>query len=300
MESENQNHTLKKDYSLPISIVIAAAFIAGAWIYSAGFGPKTRLADSAKTAAGLSEIIAPKKGFLLPLNWGDLGVRLSQAGVLDAGRFEELMTNRGEFDETAEKMLYSADNKKVVITPANTDTLLNFFWALGLGNKNEILEQGPMSQYGDASRFASTGGWTLAVGQPMTHYSMHSFIELTPEQQKLAEEVSQNIYRPCCDNPTHFPDCNHGLAMLGLLELMASQGAGEKEMYQAALAVNTYWFPDQYLTIAKFLKSKNIDWDKTSPEKILAKELSSASGFQWISEQVTRPEEREQKGGCAV
>ena len=297
---ENQTLKIKKDYSLPISIVIAAAFIAGAWIYSAGFIPEARLADSDKTAANMAEVVIPKKGFTLPVDWGDLGVKLNQAGALDAKRFEELMVSRGEFDKTAQNMLYGADNKKITITRANANTLLNFFWALGLGNKNEILEQGPLTQYGEVGRFASTGGWTLAMGNAMNHYSVHSLIELTPEQQELVKELGQHIYRPCCNNPTHFPDCNHGLAMLGLLELMASQGISREEMYQAALAVNAYWFPDQYLTIAKFLKSRNINWGKTSPEKILAKELSSASGFQWVSEQVIQPEEREQKGGCEV
>mgnify|MGYP001604570990 FL=1 len=300
MEPENQTSTIKKDYSLPASIVVAAVFIAGAWIYSARFNSPPSPADSAKTAAGLAEIVSPKKGFTIPVNWGDLGARLSEAGVIDAGRFEELMANRGEFNETAQKMLYGADNNKIVITPDNANTLLNFFWALGLGNKNEILEQGPMNQYGNTGQFASTGGWTLAKGNVMDHYSMHQFINLTPEQQKLVSEVSQNIYRPCCNNPTHFPDCNHGMAMLGLLELMASQGASREEMYQTALKVNAYWFPDQYLTIAQFLKSKNIDWEKTSPEKILAKEFSSGSGFEWVSNQVVQPEGNEQKGGCGV
>ena len=58
----------------------------------------------------------------------------------------------------------------------------------------------------------------------MNHYSMHRFIVLTPEQQALVEKVSKGIYRPCCGNSVYFPDCNHGMAMLGLLELMASQG----------------------------------------------------------------------------
>lgn len=285
---------------MPISIIIGAVFIAGAWIYSARFNSPSSPADSAKIAAGLAEIVSPQKGFLIPIDWGDLGAKLSQAGVIDAGKFEELMASRGEFNETAQKMLYGADNKKIIITPDNANTLLNFFWALGLGNKNEILEQGPMSQYGDPARFASTGGWTLAQGNAMDHYSRHQLINLTPEQQELVKTVSQNIYRPCCDNPTHFPDCNHGMAMLGLLELMASQGASQKEMYQTALKVNAYWFPDQYLTIAQFLKSKNIDWEKTSPEKILAREFSSGSGFGWVSEQIVQPEESEPKGGCAI
>lgn len=298
MEIENNQTTTKKDYSLPISIVIAAVFIAGALVYSGGF--KFKIGGPNKIGADLSKAIAPAPGYQLPIDWGDLGVKLSQAGVIDADKFEKLMAGRGEFDTAIKNMLYGAGNKKIIITPANANTLLNFFWALGLGNKNEILEQGPMAQYGNTDRFASTGGWTLALGNPMNHYSMHALINLTPEQQKLVAETSQNIYRPCCNNSTHFPDCNHGLAMLGLLELMASQNASREKMYEAALKVNGYWFPDQYLTIAKFLKSKNIDWNKTSPEKILAKELSSASGFQWVSEQVVEPEEGEQKGGCAV
>jgi len=48
------------------------------------------------------------------------------------------------------------------------------------------------------------------------------------------------------------------MAMLGLLELMAAQGVGEEEMYKAALAVNSYWFPDTYLTIAEYMQNKGI------------------------------------------
>ena len=40
---------------------------------------------------------------------------------------------------------------------------------------------------------------------------------------KIVEEIAGNIYRPCCGNSTAFPDCNHGMAMLGLIELMVSQ-----------------------------------------------------------------------------
>ena len=125
---------------------------------------------------------------------------------------------------------------------------LNVLWAFGLANKNEILEIGPMmaAEYGgDPSRFASTGGWTLAAGTAMDHYSMHRFVTLTPEQQGRVERTSKNIYRPCCKNPAYFPDCNHGMAMLGALEIMASQGASEKEMYRIAKELNRQWFPPE-------------------------------------------------------
>ena len=98
---------------------------------------------------------------------------------------------------------------------------------------------------------------------------MHKFIILTPEQQTLVEKVAKNIYRPCCDNSTYFPDCNHGMAMLGLLELMASRGVSEADMYKFTLEVNTLWFPSQYAAIKTLFVSKNIDWNTVDPKKIL-------------------------------
>jgi hypothetical protein len=67
--------------------------------------------------------------------------------------------------------------------------------------------------------------------------------------------------------------------MLGFLELAASQGFNENQLYQMALILNSYWFPDTYLT--------------------LGYNFSSASGYQQILAHVTPPE---QKGGgsCGV
>ena len=117
---------------------------------------------------------------------------------------------------------------------------------------------------------------------------------MTQEQQALVEGVAKNIYRPCCDNSTYFPDCNHGMAMLGLLELMASQGATETEMYKVALQVNTLWFPDTYQNIKTFFASKNIDWNTVDPQKILGAQYSSASGYQKMLSQIAP---QKQNGG---
>src|SRR3989344_7681198 len=165
------------------------------------------------------------------LRWGELGVRLAEAGVIDMNKFPDFY-----------------HEEYMAINPENSRVALNTLWAFGLANKNPILENGPMmdKRYGGAGNFASTGGWTLAQGPSMSHYSMHSFVMLTREQQALVERVAKNIYRPCCDNSTYFPDCNHGMAMLGLLQLMASQGVSEQDMYKVALKVNTLWFPNQY------------------------------------------------------
>ncbi len=208
------------------------------------------------------------------LDLGSLKIKMVQAGVIDEKKFE------------------------------SASTTLNLLWALGLSNKNPILEKGPMmdSSYGGADKFASTGGWTISVGNAMNHYSMHNFIELTPEQQALVERVSKNIFRPCCGNSVYFPDCNHGMAMLGLLELMASQGADEAEMYDEALKANTSWFPDMYANIEAYLaqqgKSIGSSADGISAKEILSANYSSASGYQAI---VAKLKPTENKGSsCGV
>ena len=258
---------------LPASIIVAAAMIASAWIYTGGLGyrenqvkPEERVFGSA-----LEELVLPSEGVVLPVAWRDLGIQMVRSGVIDKEKFEKLYENRSGLGQDEKKLLDLADNGNIKITEENSGFILNLFWALGLGNKNRVLEEGPMAdaRYGGAGGFASTAGWTLAKGSAMDHYSKHSFVTLTREQQAMVERVSRNIYRPCCDNSTYFPDCNHGMAMLGLLELMASQGVGEDEMYKVALAVNSYWFPDNYLTIAKYMASKGVDWSKVDPKALL-------------------------------
>lgn len=250
----------------------------------------------------LEKNVLPPEGATLPVTWGSLGGKMIKQGVIDPQKFTDIYKNRGGMDAYTKNLLYGTNNNHITITPDNAGVILNLLWALGLGNKNDILEKGPMSDEhnGGAGNFASTGGWTIAKGEAMNHFSRHSFIVLTKEQQTLVERVSKNIYRPCCGNSTYFPDCNHGMAMLGLLEIMASQGAGEEQMYKTALQVNAYWFPDTYVTIATYLAGKGIAWKDVDAKTLLGKEFSSASGYRDILEQVT-PTQRGSKGGsCGV
>ena len=283
METEQ---IVNKDRFLGICIVIAGVLVAGAVIFTSRF-PVSEGTLSAKALANLEQEVLPENGVVLPITWGDRGKQLVEVGVIDQEKFGDISVQE--------------NNGQLVITKENEHTLLNLLWAFGLANKNEILEKGPMMdpQYKGAGNFASTGGWTLAKGDAMDHYSMHSLITLTPEQQKLVEEVSKNIYRPCCGNSVYFPDCNHGMAMLGLLELMAAQGVSEADMYRAALTVNSYWFPDTYITIAQYLKSKGTDWNKADPKGLLSANFSSGAGFAAIKEQVA-PIEPKSGGGCGV
>ena len=252
-------------------------------------------------AQELIDEVIPIEGYEIPARWGSLGKQLIDGGVIDEDQFSELYASGGGLEDRELALLYGEDNGNLVIDRTNAHVLLNLLWALGLANENPVLIQGPMMDpnYGGYEGFASTGGWTLSVGPISDHYAKHNLIELNSDQQSAVEEVAKNIYRPCCNNSTYFPDCNHGMAMLGLLELMASQGATVQEMYEAALAVNAYWFPDTYITIGAYMDKKGVAWEDVDPKEILGFDFSSGSGFSRILQEID-PVDTGGAGSCSV
>ena len=216
----------------------------------------------------------------------NLGAGLVETGAIDKEKFLRLYEQNESLKSEAEKIL-SGQVDKLKVTEENAQLVLNILWAIGLGNKNPILEEGPMTtRYGNAGNFSSTVGWIVSEGQPMEHYNKHEFIRLTSDQQKLVEEAARQIYRPCCDNSTYFPDCNHGMAMLALLELLASEGATLDEMYETALSMNVFWFPDSYATIAQYMDETGIK--NISAKEILGRDYSSLSGFSKVASKVNQ------------
>lgn len=319
MEKENKNQIpkeiiiesdTKNTRFISIGALISIIILVGAWVYATGLKSgsaqqKTNIASNQEKTqpSVLEEEVLPSQGVVLPVAWGDLGKKLVNTGVIDADKFKAIYEQRGTFTEEYKTLLLGENMEKIKMTNENSGYILNLLWALGLGSKNPILETGEMSnpQYGGAGNFASTGGWTVSQGNAMDHYSKHKFFDLTSDQQALVEKVSKGIYRPCCGNSTHFPDCNHGMAMLGLLELMASQGVSEQDMWQTALAVNSYWFPNNYLTIATYMNGKGVDWKDVNPQEILGNNYSSSRGYANIASQITQPQQQKGGGnGCGI
>ena len=249
----------------------------------------------------LSSQVLPEEGVELPITWGDLGQQMIADGVIDEQKFRALF--EGGLTNTEEQMLTGNSDQPIVLTQQNSRYLLDLLWAFGLANKNDILDNGEMTdtQYGGAGNFASTGGWSLAKGAGIDHYSKHTYVTLTSEQQALVDKVSRGIYRPCCGNSTHFPDCNHGMAMLGLLELMAKNGANEQQMYDVALKVNSFWFPQTYLDLATYFKEQGQDWNQVDAKTALSAEYSSAQGYQQTRQKIqSLPKPQQGGGGCGA
>lgn len=266
-----------------ISIAIVVTFLLGIGSGYLRWGRnETAESRQEKELIQLYEQVNPKDGYALPISYGDLGPQLLASGMISYEAFAAIYENSvNPLSVEQIEILQDGSDDKIVITAENAHFLLNFFWAVGLANKNSILTEGPMVQYSDGQieRFASTGGWTLAT-RPVTElYASMDLIPLTAEQQKLVEDVAAAIYRPCCNNHTLFPDCNHGMAMLGVLELMAAQDAGPDEMFEAAKYLNAYWFPQQTLETAIYLQlNEGIDFINAEARLVVSDRLSSASG----------------------
>lgn len=257
----------------------------------------------------LFEEINPTEGFQINASFNDLGPKMLKSGIIDINKFKSVYEKSNQpLTKEQEEILTLGLDKKIKIDRENSYFLLNFFWAVGLNNKSKILDSGEMMKYGglkEAGNFASTGGWSLAKGDTMNYYSKTYLVPLTTEQEKLVEDVTSNIFRPCCNNSTAFPDCNHGMALLGVMQLMASNGASETEMYEAGKYFNAFWFPGNYYDLAIYFKNKeNINFKDINAKLLLSKDYSSATGAQnikkWLSEQGLIEEPPKTGGGCGV
>lgn len=254
------------------------------------------------SAEVLAEKVLPSNGYTVNIKWGDIGKKLVESGAIDLVKFQENYKDPQYQDVM--KYLTEAQDKGITITQQNSYFWINTLWALGLVQKSDVLDKGVMgTQYKkEVGNFASTGGWTLGTKAATKLYSTIQIIPLTSEQNQVVMRIAGNIYRPCCGNSTAFPDCNHGMAMLALIQLMVSQGQSESEIYKAALAFNSYWFGQTYMDLAYYFKTKqSLDWDKVDPKTALGQQYSSAQGYQNIKKEIEgAPQQQKGGGGCGT
>lgn len=252
--------------------------------------------------------VNPSDGYALSVRYGNIGRQLVDTGAISYDRLIQHFAEIGApLAEVQRAVLNEGSDTQIVINEQNAHFLLNFFWALGLTNENSVLTQGPMTSLGTdrIGRFASTAGWTLGAKPGTELYASIPIISLTGTQQARLEKVVRGIYRPCCNNPTDFPDCNHGMAMLALQTLLASQDAREAEMFKAAKYANAFWYPEQNLELAIYFKAVDgLDFDDIDAEKIVGPKFSSGAGFEEVHRRLEASGllERGPSGGsgCAV
>lgn len=252
------------------------------------------------------EDVLPSNGFNTGIVFGKSLVGLVDVGVIDMDKLKSIYERRGGLSKDQIKLLTKGSTRPIIIDSENAGFLVNMMWGLGLANYMEGNKESPIN--GEMLfRFAATGGWTLGKAKNGGEYfNKFKIIELTSEQEATVIRIAKSTYRPCCNNSTFFQDCNHGSALLGLLELGVSQGLSEEDLYKVALAVNSFWFPDTYIKTALYFKIfEEIDWNDIDAKKIMSREYSSASGWrqniaQKISGIPNLIPEIKTSGGCGV
>ncbi len=242
--------------------------------------------------------VLPERGFQSKVQLSDSVVKLVANGVIDQTKFEAIYQERGGFPPELKDVLVKPSYAPILLTGANAQYYVNLLWPLGLANYMESNKSSPVNGK-SLFNFASTGGWDLGKEENGgAYFNKFKIVELTPEQEVLVTKIAQNTYRPCCDNSTFFQDCNHGSALLGLLQLGATQGLTEDELYKEALAFNSFWFPNNYIQTALYFKVvKNIDWEKVDAKTVMGKDFSTGSGwYKNVSKEIERldlmPKER--------
>lgn len=248
-------------------------------------------------ATSVVEEVLPNEGYTTAAAWNDIGAQLIKTGAIDLTKYRETFKN-SETELSEFTIFNSSSPQKIKISENNARFIVNTLWALGLVNKSIVLDEGPMRTAGNTANFASTGGWTLGVKDPMKLYSSTTIIPLTAEQHQTVKRIAENVYRPCCGNNTAFPDCNHGMAALAFIELAVSQGVSEKQIYQDLLALNSFWFPSTYVDMAVYFKqTQNTDWKTVDPKLALSQDYSSAAGSQRIATAIADTPGIQSKGG---
>ena len=224
--------------------------------------------------------VLPWAGYVSRVALKDSIMRTISAGAIDRDKYLTLKGGAEYLPAECLGALDRASDAPLHLTTANASEYVDLLWPVGLANHLLANETGSIAGP-DVDNFASTGGWNL--GQAETggqYFNKHAIIDLTADQQELAVRVAKSTFRPCCDNPTFFQDCNHGSALFAVLQLGASQGLDEDALYREALAFNSFWFPDTYVATALFFKAMHqVAWSDVDPKMVAGHQYSTASGW---------------------
>ena len=223
--------------------------------------------------------VLPLRPIPAGLDIGRPVAKLVEAGVIDREKF---MTAHEKRDPVPEWVSQALDGKSVELTfsleaaPYN----LNLLWPLGLATNAAFNQDSPING-DDLRKFASTGGWTLGrENNGASYFNAVETLDLTPDRSGMVHRLADNVFRPCCGNSAYFQDCNHGSAMLGLMELAAADGRNAAEILELAKTANGFWYPQQYVEIALYFDAmEDLPWKRAPAERVLSAEYSSIGGL---------------------
>jgi len=225
--------------------------------------------------------VTPTAGFTTSVTFGDTIQRLIRAGVLDPEKLKALYQSSGGVPAWVERLLTAPSKEPIELSFKTASYLLNLLWPIGLATKTSFNDESPINN-DTLPSYASTSSWSLGrEPNGARYFNSVDTLSMTESQGIAALEIAQSTYRPCCNNSTYFQDCNHGSALLGIIELATAQGMPKTEVLRVALMANSFWFPKEYIKTALYLMLfEGRSWNDVAPQHILEARLSSASGWQ--------------------
>lgn len=230
---------------------------------------------------GVLDQVIPPDGIRTTVTFGSSVQELIAAGAIDPEKLRAAYGSKPGMPGWLAKLIVAPSSEPIILSMDTAPHLLNLLWPLGLSTRTRLNEKSPLNTK-ELPSFASTGGWTLGR-QPngAAYFNKVASVSLTDKQEEKVQEVAMATFRPCCDNSTFFQDCNHGSALLGLIELGAAQGMTSAQLYRLSLDANTLWFPNQYVkTALYFALFEGREWNSVDPRLILGRPFSTLSGWQ--------------------
>ncbi len=226
------------------------------------------------------DAVLPAGGIDTGIAFGDSLQRIIAAGALVPGKLRAVYARRGGMKPWTAALLAGPSDAPIRLGADTANDLLTLLWPVGLATRAPFNADGPTAGP-HLPRLASTAGWTLGEApNGAVYFDSVAALALSAEQAARVAEIASRTFRPCCDNPALFQDCNHGAAMLGLLELGASQGLDTAALERVALAANSYWFPREHLKTALFFQLfEGRAWAELPPAELLGARYASASGW---------------------
>jgi hypothetical protein len=93
-----------------------------------GAAPPVANSNSGIDTTAMMKEVNPPDGYKLPVQYGDLGPRLIESGVINYDPFAAVYQSAGDsLTQTQIGILKRGSNEQIIITPQNAHFLLNFF-----------------------------------------------------------------------------------------------------------------------------------------------------------------------------
>ena len=275
----------QRDFFKRRAVLAGAALAAAQMIFGvqAGAEPEARQPRDKKYPL-FDEAVAsviPPSGYQSRVALKDSIVNLVRNEVISREKFLASQKFNGKMPQELSRVLDEPSSKPIRLTRENAVHYVNLLWPVGLSNRMTANMKSPVAGP-DLPNFASTAGWTLGK-QPegSVYFNKFPIIEMNPETEALAVRVAKATYRPCCNNSTFFQDCNHGSALFAILQLGASQGLTEEQLYKEALAFNSFWFPDYYIRTALYFKVvRETGWRDADAKTLMGADFSAGGPWQ--------------------